>query len=132
MVWSNITYRLETPDGTAIVQIVENADAPNGIENIFFAIGKAGSSVNAYCDALAKMTLYALRSHTLTEVINELSSITSDRPPTKTIDGIVLRSGVDALFLALLNWRNDKNSPYVVEDNLYTPPYLNVDILQRV
>ncbi len=129
--WSNITYRLVTPDGPAIITIVENPEKPNGIENIFFMIGKAGSATNSYCDALARMVMFALKTHTITEVINELSSITADKPPIVD-NGKLIRSGVEALFIALLNWRNDAQSPYALEDNLYTPPYLNVDVLTRI
>lgn len=127
----NITYQIDTPDGRAVIQIVENPSNRDIIEHIFFTIGKAGSSVNAYCDALARMVVFAIKHKGLVTVLNELSSISSDRPPITTKDGLVIRSGVEALYIALLNWRNDSYSPYEPTEKLYTPPYLDVDNIQR-
>lgn len=103
--YSSVTYKLPTPEGEAIITIVEDEGK---IDNIFFSIGKAGSSVNAYCDAIARLVIIALKHETISFVLDELSSITSDRQ-LSTGKGVVFRSGVEVLYLALMDYSRDKN-----------------------
>ena len=103
--WDNITYRLTTPDGKAIISIAE--DKNGDIIHISFAIGKAGSSTNAYCYALAQVTTELIKSTSLTNALSLLSGISSDRI-VRFQNGITCRSGVEALYYALQDWRNSK------------------------
>ena len=103
--WDNITYHLTTPDGKATVSIAE--DKQGEIVHISFTIGKAGSSTNAYCYALAEVTTELIRTQGLSHVLSLLSGISSDRI-VRFSNGIVCRSGVEALYYALQDWRNSK------------------------
>lgn len=107
MKWDNVTYRLRTPDGNAIISIAE--DDNKNISHITFQIGKAGSSVNAYCYALAQTVSYIIRDKGLNVALELLSGITSDRAVSFQ-SGIICRSGVEALYIALIDWRNAQAS----------------------
>jgi hypothetical protein len=107
MKYPSISYKLPTPEGSAVITIVEGED--ESIEKIFFTIGKAGSSVNAYCDAIARMIILSLKNKVpITDILLELSEITSDRQ-LATPSGLTYRSGVEVLYLALSNYNRDKN-----------------------
>jgi hypothetical protein len=103
--WDNITYRLTTPDGKAIVSIAQ--DTEGDITHISFAIGKAGSSTNAYCYALAEVVTALIKARGLSDALELLSGISTDRI-VRFRNGITCRSGVEALYYALLDWRNSK------------------------
>lgn len=100
--FNGISLKYDTPDGPAYIHIVE--ESPGKIKQIFFTVGKAGTSVNAWAFALAEMTTYALEhGASLHEIINKLSNITSERLVRSA--GMNLHSGPDALFLSLLKYR---------------------------
>lgn len=111
MNFPSVTYKLPTPDGGAVITIVEDPTT-NEIVRIFFSIGKAGSTVNAYCDALARMIVLALSSsNDINTILEELSEITSDKQ-LSTGSGLVYRSGVEVLYLALVNYNRTKDASY--------------------
>jgi len=102
--YDNITFHIPTPDGTANIIILE--ERPGKIVKIFMMVGKAGSSINAYCYALAEMTVHSLcNGSDIHEVIALLGSITSDRT-ARIGGGAVCRSGPEALQMALMKYRN--------------------------
>lgn len=124
-VFDNVTFNIRTPDGTANIIIVE--DSPGKIHKIFFHIGKAGSSVNAWAFAVAELVVDSLnRGSDLADMIALLSNITASRPMYDK-DGIACRSGVEALYLALLRYRNlvkETKKSTVTYDENYRPPKL--------
>lgn len=103
-VYDNVTFSVETPEGKATIIIVE--EKPGVIHKILFMIGKAGSINNAWAFALAEMVVSNLhRGASLTDVIGDLSNITSSRPVFDR-SGIPCRSGPEALYLVLMRYRN--------------------------
>lgn len=97
-----VTIRVPCPEGTAYVQILEFETGK--IYKIIMSIGKAGSTVNAYCQAMADMATSLLHNgQTLNDVIAILSGITSDKSTKHQAFGI--RSGPEALGLALSKYR---------------------------
>lgn len=101
--YDNITFNIRTPSGTANIIIVE--DSPGKIETIFFTIGKAGSDINAWAYALAESVTMILKTQSINDVLVLLSNITSSRS-TYAPDGIACRSGPEALYIALMRYRN--------------------------
>jgi hypothetical protein len=119
--FDNYTFNIRTPEGTANVIIVE--DEPGKIGEIFFNIGKAGSSIDAFCYALAKMVVRTLEhGRKLEDVISDLSNITSARKIYDT-KGISCSSGPEALYLALFRYSvMVKDFTKVTYDEDYRPP----------
>lgn len=119
--FDSITFRIPTPEGTASIIIVE--DSPGTIHRIFFSIGKAGTGVNAWAFALAEMVVSNLQHRKLVDIINELSGITSSRWMYSE-NGVPCRSGPEALYLALIQYRNiyKHNHKNVTYDEDYEPP----------
>lgn len=100
--YPTLTVREDSPDGTAWIQILEEPGKSGKIHRIFFQIGKAGSSINSYCYAMAELATELLRNgYSISELINLLLDITSDRTPRLSSDGPINRSGAEALAAAL-------------------------------
>lgn len=102
-IFDSITFHIDSPDGTVNVIFVE--ESPGKLHNVIVLVGKSGSGTRALVDALARMITFALQSHDLTDVINELSSITSDKARLTT-GGVTVRSIPEAIYLAMLRYRN--------------------------
>jgi hypothetical protein len=121
--YDNVTMFFDTPDGKATIIFVE--EDKGKIYKIFFTIGKAGSSINAWAFALAEMVAVSIRSgRDLADIISDLSSITSSRA-VYTTNGLACRSGPEALMIGLMRYRDMyKNvSKHKVEySENYRPP----------
>ena len=100
----NFSFRVPSPDGMSTVFISEEESGPH----IQIFIGKAGSSVSAWSNALAAMATFALRTTSLNEVIDTLADITTDRVAYR--DGVSSRSGPEALVIALRTYRDITSS----------------------
>lgn len=109
--YDNVSFRIETPDGTATIIIAEESDGK--LYKIFFEIGKAGTSVKAWAFAVCELATEMIRSGTeVHKVVELLSNISSSRPIYDR-EGVPCRSGVEALVLALTRWdrfKKDKHS----------------------
>lgn len=116
--WDNFSIRVSTPEGNATIIITESKSGV--VENIFYMIGKQGSSLNAWAYAFAQQTLNSIKFKGLASTISDLEGITSDRSPR---DPTVLHSmsGPEALCIALKEYRKTFNQP---EPNAeyYRPP----------
>jgi len=98
--FSSLVCREDCPDGTAWIQIIENE--PGKIEKIIFQIGKAGTSVNSYCFAIAELSTALLNNgYSISNLIDLLVDISSDRAPRIVGDGPINKSGAEALASAL-------------------------------
>lgn len=97
--WS---YKVDTPDGTAYVIIMEDdSGKPIGVS---INIGKAGSGVAAWAQATSRVCSLALdHGATITDLINELSSHTTDRLRVVG-NGIKIRSGIEGVAYALMQY----------------------------
>lgn len=101
MGYENYTFSLPTPDGDATICITEDK---NVIVRVDITIGKAGSSVAAWCNGFSRMLTFALNQGVvLDSVIEELSDIASDR--YQFADGIPIRSGPEAMAIAFKKYR---------------------------
>jgi ribonucleoside-diphosphate reductase alpha chain len=115
--WHNsTTERVQTPDGTFFVHIVENE---NGRPIMIQVSGsKAGTAVAAWCDALARTITIALQSGVdWTRFIEELSSITSSRA-LRLVKGAICRSGPEGIAIALMRYRDGKHEELIAQEEL--------------
>ena len=100
--YENFTFSLPTPDGDATIFIVE--DEAGKIIRVDITIGKAGSSVAAWCNGFSRMLTFAINQGVaLDAVIEELSDIASDR--FQFSDGVPIRSGPEAMAIAFKKYR---------------------------
>jgi len=99
------SYRIYTPSGTMFVNIMEEDDKVKGI---LVNIGKSGSELSAWAQALASMVTVALNNGvSLQTVIDELKDITSDGQ-ARIGASADARSGPEGIYSALIQYRNDK------------------------
>lgn len=105
------TIKVQTPDGTMFVHVMElNSGVPYKID---LSIGKAGSAIQAWAQAVARLASLALRRGALlSELAEEISSITTDRLTVN--GGRVTRSGPDGIAQALVIYIQSKK-PAVVK-----------------
>jgi len=103
--YDSFRYSIPLPNrAKANIFITELEGSPH---TITYNIGKTGSSESAWCNALARMTTFALQNTSLDEVIGELSDIATDRY-VELDDKTICRSGPEALAIALRYYRDMK------------------------
>lgn len=72
----SVTIKVLTPDGTLYVSIAEQDGKPT---RVLISIGKAGSRLAAWADAVARLlTMLVKRDVEVSQLIAELSAISSD------------------------------------------------------
>jgi|SRR5215203_192827 len=110
--FDSLTYRIETPDGTMFVTVMEsNAGKPIAIQ---IHMGKVGAPLSAWSQAVAHIVTLALECGAgVNDVIKELSEHTSDRAPRVLLNGARIRSGPDGLCHALMKYRKEKYTQLV-------------------
>jgi ribonucleoside-diphosphate reductase alpha chain len=99
--FDSVNFYIESPSGTVNVIVAE--DSPGKINQVFILIGKTGTEMRAMTDALARMITFAVRSNELSDVLAELSSITSDKV-IRTTKGVDVRSVPEAIYIALMRY----------------------------
>ncbi len=104
--YPSTVIQLATPVGQANVIIVEGEDGE--VLHVDMLIGKAGSDVAAFCNALSKMATFAIQGMGLDAVIAELSDIATDR--VTIVNGVTCRSGPEAMAIALRQYRSLKGT----------------------
>lgn len=114
------TLRVPSPDGEIFVHCDEDGDGK--LIRVLINIGKAGSAVTSWADGLARVITLSLRFYDLTTILEELSENRSDRFVFSTTR-VKIRSGVDAVFHALLMYRNLKSAAIRTE---YAPPMMTI------
>lgn len=104
--FNNVTYQIDTADGSMFVSIVET-DAREPLA-IHISIGKAGAAIASWANALSNTLTLALdRGAGINDLIAELSSITSDR--VRTLEkGEAVRSAPEAVCVVLMRYRKYK------------------------
>lgn len=104
-VYNSFSIRKDSGDGDVYVTIVEN-ELGNPIQ-VMIAIGKAGSEIRAWNEALSRtITSLLQQGNDINHIVSLLSEITSDR--SRIINNIPVRSGPDAVMLALMEYRGYK------------------------
>lgn len=98
-----ISYRIETPDGVMFIHIAteDGKDLPSLMQ---INIGKSGTALSAWADAVARLATRLLPHVGINGVIEEISGITADKVKN-TIDGPSVRSGPEGIAVALLKHR---------------------------
>lgn len=100
--FSSWTFKEDTPDGTAYITIIE--EVPGVILQINMSIGKAGSSLNSWCTAVAKLcTIFLNQGGTISDLIDVLFDIISSSSNRLRAgpDEPINRSGAEAMASAL-------------------------------
>lgn len=104
--FDSVTIQVPSPDGTMFVTISE--DTTGKPIAVFIHIGKAGAPIAAWSNALARMISVSLdHGAKLDDIMTELSGQTSDRLRI-TSQGESVRSGVEAVWVALMKYKRDK------------------------
>jgi len=101
------SVKVTTPDGVIFVHIIDHpiSKAPLKVE---LTIGKAGSSVQAWAQALSRMITLALKNGAnIGSIIEEVSAITSDRISFSSNRAV--RSGPDGIAQALIIYMASKS-----------------------
>lgn len=112
---NSYTIRVDSPDGAVFVHCIESA--PARLEEVQITIGKTGSSVRAWADALAQMITASLKAHDLTDILVRLSNLSTDKSVLNS-RLVKVRSGPDAVFQALMLYK----SIHADKAPIYRPP----------
>jgi hypothetical protein len=117
-----ISWRVETPDGVMFVNVLENDGKPVGI---LVNLGKAGTAVSAWVQALASLATLSLeRGAGINEIIQELSGLTGEKYKSQP-NGVKIRSGPEGLAFALMQYRNHKYQEH--KQKMEGKPKLRID-----
>jgi hypothetical protein len=104
------TIRVSTPDGTLFVHIAE--DDEGKLKQIMLNLGKAGTAVSAWANALAStLTLSIELGATLEDLTELLSNITSGSSARLGIGGNCT-SGPEGVWMALMHYRREKHEEH--------------------
>lgn len=99
--YRTVSVQVGTPDGVMFVHVVENE---KGFPiQVLINIGKSGSNLAAWADAIARLVTRLLPHIGITGVIEEVSGITSSQLRQRE-NGEVTRSGPEGLAIALLKY----------------------------
>jgi len=101
--YPTFSYRVETPDGTMFIHIVE--DERGLPQQVHINIGKAGTNLSAWADAAARLVSRSLPN--VHGAIEELTGITTSRF-RRMPKGEMIRSGPEGIAYALLKYSGEK------------------------
>lgn len=113
--YNSSTHRVEAPEGTVFVTIIENDNGkPIAVD---INIGKAGSTTQAWAKGMSRVITTSLENGTpLEHIIADLSTQNSDR--VRLIrGGVIIRSGADAVGFALMEYKRSKYVPILVDND---------------
>jgi hypothetical protein len=120
------TCEVKTPDGTMFV--VMNEDTNGELVEIHIHIGKAGTPLMAWAEALAHVASLALRYRGVSvgDLLCELGNISSDRS-VRIANGATIRSGPEGLAYALQCYQRSKHQRRITNLKIdrFEPPRLN-------
>lgn len=98
------SFRQDTPDGRLFVHVIEEDGAPIEVK---INVGKAGTNLAAWADAMGRLITRMLPKVGIYGVIEELSGITS-QGLMRLEKGKVCRSGPEGVAIALHAYRAEK------------------------
>lgn len=117
--FNSYTIRVPSPDGSMFVHCHE--DQKGNLCRVLINIGKTGTSVSSWADGVARMITLALKTSDLSHILDELSNITTSKFVMAS-GRYQIKSGIDAIFHALLMYKNMKSvSPEVRPPSLTIP-----------
>lgn len=104
--YNSVHERVETPDGTLFIHIIEDDDK----KPIMIQISgpKAGTSVSTWMDALVRAVNIAIANGVeWSQFIEEFSGITTSKA-LRLVKGAKCRSGPEGVAIALMRYRDSK------------------------
>ena len=101
--YKSFSVRVETPDGTMFVHILE--DENEIPQKVIINIGKAGTNLTAWADAAARLVSRLLPN--VHGVIEELTGLTTARY-SRLPKGEIIHSGPEGIAYALLKYRGER------------------------
>lgn len=105
-VLNGFTAKTESPEGTVFTTI--NEDKQGRVVEIRIIIGKGGSTLAAWADALARVTTLALQAGAdISTLLAEISGITSAR--IKKQNGVLIRCGPEAVSYAIMTYLRERH-----------------------
>ena len=106
--YNNVTERVQTPDGTLFVIIIEDDEHKPIMIQISGA--KTGTQVAAWCDALVRVCNIALSQGVdFMKFVEEFSNITTSKA-IRLVTGVTARSGPEGVAIALMRYRDGRNN----------------------
>ena len=93
----SFTFRWTTPDGVAYINVIESSPI-----TIRINIGKSGTSVASWAYALAEMLNIVLQTHSVNQVIDILTGITTHQSSFSR--GVECRSAAEAVGFSLTEY----------------------------
>lgn len=105
--FNSVSIKVPTTAGTMFVAIMEDAlGNPVGFQ---LNIGKAGSELSAFVNALSRVCNLAIdRGALITDLIQELSNHTTDKRAARAGNGSEIRSVVDGIVYALVEYNRER------------------------
>jgi hypothetical protein len=101
------TVRVETPDGTMFVNIVENGGNKPIMVDIH--IGKVGQAVSSWADALGRAITLGLENNIpLYKMLEVISNITTSSLRVLS-KGTICRSGPEGVAIAIMKYQRSKD-----------------------
>ena len=107
------SIKVNSPSGAVFVHCTE---IEGQLKHVIINIGKAGSDIHTWADALSRMINLALETKDLLDILVDLSNITSAKI-SRSVNGIFVKSAPDAVFYALHLYRNMKMSGSIHNNN---------------
>ena len=101
--FKTFSVRVETPDGTMFVHILE--DEKELPQKVIINVGKAGTNLTAWADAAARLVSKLLPN--VHGVIEELTGLTTARF-SRLPKGEIIHSGPEGIAYALLKYRGER------------------------
>ena len=103
-VFAAYSFRIRAPSGTMF--LVAN-ESEGKLDNVQIYIGKTGSNLYAYVNAIADLINVALANGaSLEDIISTLSNLTSDKVVYN--ENTPVRSDIDAIVFAFLRYKQQK------------------------
>lgn len=106
-VYKSYIYRVNAPEGEMEIAVLESNGKPVGIIG---HCGRSGTIVMSWMDAFCRVASMQMERGLLSiqDLMNELSSTTSNELKMDRITNVPVRSGPEAIFIALSKYQTDK------------------------
>ena len=112
-IYSSLTYQIKTPDGMMYINLLEDKDG--SLVMIDVQIGKAGGSLRVWAHTMGRLlTMLLEHGAYIDDLIDELSGQTTDKLAMHQ-GGLKVRSGPEAIYIALMKYKTDKYERLVKE-----------------
>lgn len=119
------SIKVVTPEGVMFVHIIEHP--PSMPYKIDITIGKAGSAIQAWASAFARISSVCLRNGIpLSALVEEISGLNSDRVTLS--NGRNVRSGPDGIAQAILIYIESKKPKVITRHRRRGPTFFGEEV----